>query len=115
LQEDATQSDRFAVATEQTRIDPEVLWDKQMPPGSIHLNNPFAGKFRATKVQTPQPFSLPGTEYWQVSIHFPRLSRVPFLFKTLTFPHYKEATQGFKQRSTASLLVGCLQRCKWQH
>jgi hypothetical protein len=66
LQEDAAQSDRFAVATEQTRLDPAVLWDKQMPPGSIHLNNPFAQQFRATKVATPQPFSLPGTEYWQV-------------------------------------------------
>eukprot|EP00882_Tetradesmus_deserticola_P006347 GHRQ01006676.1.p1 GENE.GHRQ01006676.1~~GHRQ01006676.1.p1 ORF type:complete len:165 (+),score=32.77 GHRQ01006676.1:1084-1578(+) len=66
LQENAAQSDRFAVATEQMRLDPEKLWDKQMPPGSIHLNNPFAQHFRATKVNMPQPFSLPGTEYWQV-------------------------------------------------
>jgi hypothetical protein len=66
LQEDATQSDRFAVATEQMRVVPEQLWDKQMPPGSIELNNPFAQQFRATKVAVPQPFSLPGAEYWQV-------------------------------------------------
>lgn len=66
MQEDPTQSDRFAVATEQMRINPETLWDQQMPPGSIELNNPFAKHFRATKVQMPEPFSLPGTEYWQV-------------------------------------------------
>lgn len=48
------------------RINPETLWDQQMPPGSIELNNPFAKHFRATKVQMPEPFSLPGTEYWQV-------------------------------------------------
>jgi hypothetical protein len=109
LQEDATQSDRFAVATEQMRLDPEQLWDQQMPPGSIHLNNPFAQQFRATKVEMPQPFSLPGTEYWQVSAtawlrsmgHGTRARAVLRLLQRLTGERYTPVRQDNSSRARA--------------
>eukprot|EP00879_Flechtneria_rotunda_P003831 GHRR01004071.1.p1 GENE.GHRR01004071.1~~GHRR01004071.1.p1 ORF type:complete len:321 (+),score=73.43 GHRR01004071.1:175-1137(+) len=65
---DAALSERFRVATEETKLKPEELWSDQGTPDSVTVNNTFAQRFRVTKVPVPVPVSLPGSEFWHVEM-----------------------------------------------
>lgn len=47
---------------------PEQFWDPHSPPGSLQPRNPYSQKWRIKQVNLPQPFSLPGSDYWHVEM-----------------------------------------------
>lgn len=61
--------ERATVAGEGARLDPEqTFWSSTGPQHAVQLRNPWASKFRVSKVPMPVPVSLPGSEYWHVEM-----------------------------------------------
>lgn len=58
------------IAGEGTRLDPEqTFWSSTGgPQDAVQLRNPWASKFRVSRVPMPVPVSLPGSEYWHVEM-----------------------------------------------